>query len=166
MITISNPPSLSQLLHTRDSAVGRLDKLPAELMQYILEQLDFRALSNLSQASLRGHEIVHANSSYEKVMRHAPEALVALSRTKLITYHSAALIRKALFSSECISCREFGSYLFLPTCQRCCWQCLDHNPSLWVTKPAIAAECFSLSPCQLATPYIASNTRNIRHVAL
>ena len=150
MISITNPPSLSQLPHNRESSAGNLDKLPAELMQYILEQLDFRALSYLSQASLRGHEIVHANSSYENTMRYAQETLVALSRTKLITYHSVALIRRALFSSECVSCREFGAYLFLPTCQRCCWQCLDYNPSLWVTKPTIAAECFSLSHHQLA----------------
>lgn len=78
-------------------------------------------------------------------MQHAPQALATLGKTRSIRYHSAATIYATLLSADCISCGNYGAFLFLPTCERCCYHCLWRNQSLWVVPMATAKKCFGFS---------------------
>jgi hypothetical protein len=84
------------------------------------------------------------------MMQYAPHTLVALCRTDLISAHTACNLHSALQSQACESCGFFGPFLFLPTCQRCCFTCLDRNQSFWVLPVNRARRYFGLTARQIA----------------
>jgi hypothetical protein len=146
MISIPEPAKPSAI--ERDpssSSIGLLDILPVELLQYTLHMLDFRSLSHLSRASLHGNEVVRSLPAYRNLMEHAPHTLAALGHTRLITLHSANVLYRTLLSEQCISCGEYGAFLFIPTCERCCYECLCSNQSLWVIPTTLARKCFGFT---------------------
>ncbi|KAF5020328.1 hypothetical protein F66182_7634 [Fusarium sp. NRRL 66182] len=100
------------------SSLGMLDTMPAELLLLTLNLLDFQSLSRLARACFRGKIIVESLSAYRQVMRHAPKVLPALAKTGLIGHHPALLVLSTLQTSRCVSCFEFGAFLYLPTCER------------------------------------------------
>jgi hypothetical protein len=131
------------------ASIGLLNILPVELLQFTLHMLDFRSLSHLSRVSLQGNEVVRSLPAYRNLMEHAPHALAALGYTGLISLHSANALYGTLLSEQCISCGEYGAFLFLPTCERCCYECLCSNQSLWVIPTTLARKCFDLTLSQL-----------------
>jgi len=150
MISIPEPAKPSAIERDpNSSSIGLLDILPVELLQYTLHMLDFRSLSHLSRVSLQGNEVVRSLPAYRNLMKNAPHALAALGHTSLISLHSANALYGTLLSEQCISCGEYGAFLFLPTCERCCYECLCSNQSLWVIPTTLAKKCFDLTPSQL-----------------
>ncbi|KAI5865425.1 hypothetical protein GGS23DRAFT_426333 [Durotheca rogersii] len=135
--------------HATNSSLGRIDTLPPELLLFILNLLDFQSLSRLSRASFRAKAIVEALPAYQELLEHAPDVLVALGRTRILRYHSAALLRQTLRTNRCESCFDFGAFLFLPTCERVCFQCLHENHALRVTTLNLAKKCFHLTNSHL-----------------
>ncbi|RGP61840.1 hypothetical protein FSPOR_9672 [Fusarium sporotrichioides] len=127
------------------SSLGQLDLLPAELLLSVLDLLDFQSLSRLSRVSLLGKDVVEDLPVYSEMIQHAPETLVALGQTRLLGHHTATLLHSTLRQSKCVSCFAFGGFLFLPTCERVCFECLYENQSLRMTSPALAKQCFSLT---------------------
>ncbi|KAI3318197.1 F-box domain-containing protein [Xylariaceae sp. AK1471] len=147
MITISDPPKpIETNLQSCASSLGILDRLPAELLHEVLRNLDFQSAIGFSRVSIQGKNILYSLSAYRDVMNHAPHALAALSQTKLLHLHSASELHNALRNERCATCPEYGVYLFLPTCERCCWQCLQFNPTRRVVSPTAIAKTFALSP--------------------
>lgn len=120
-------------LPNRASSLGILDRLPAELLDEVLGRLDFQSAIRFSRVSFQGRDMLCSLPVFRDVIKHAPHALAALSQTKLLHLHSASELYNALRSERCVLCPEYGAYLFLPACQRCCWHCLRSNPLLWVT---------------------------------
>jgi hypothetical protein len=150
MISIPEPAKPSAIKRgPRSSSIGLLDILPVELLQHTLHMLDFQSLSYLSRVSLQGNEVVRSLLAYRNLMEHAPHTLAALGQTRLISLHSANALYGTLLSEQCISCGEYGPFLFLPTCERCCYECLCGNQSLWVIPTALARKCFDLTLSQL-----------------
>ena len=150
MISIheSIPPTVLQS-SSKSSSIGFLDNLPAELLQWIFNLLDFRSLSRLAQVCHGARGVVGSLPAYRDLVKHASKALIALSRTKLITFHSAASIYAVLHSENCLSCQNYGPFLFLPTCERCCYECLHRDRSLRVIPSQTARMCFGVSPKDL-----------------
>ncbi|KAH6723475.1 F-box domain-containing protein [Leptodontidium sp. MPI-SDFR-AT-0119] len=139
MISISEAAKPSAIKRdASSSSIGLLDILPVEF-----------SLSHLSRVSLQGNEVVRSLPAYRSLMEHAPHALAALGRTRLISLHSANALYGTLLSEQCISCGEYGAFLFLPTCERCCYECLCRNQSLWVIPTTLARKCFDLTLSQL-----------------
>lgn len=97
------------------SSLGPLDTLPTELLHLIFNSLDFQSLSRFAQVCHKAKIVVESLPSYERMIKYASTALIALSRTKLITSHTAATIYAALVSEKCVSCQNFAAFLFLPT---------------------------------------------------
>jgi hypothetical protein len=100
----------------------------------ICASLDFQTLSRLSCTPLRNKAIVESLPAYRDFMKYAPHTLSALAKTRLIAVHSSAKFHANLRSANCVSCGKYGAFLFLPTCERCCNQCLWRNQSLWVIR--------------------------------
>ncbi|KAF2171825.1 hypothetical protein M409DRAFT_18058 [Zasmidium cellare ATCC 36951] len=132
MIKISNPATSSTIARTSDpsSSLGRLDVLPLEILHYTFSMLDLRTLSSISQTCLRGRGVIKSMPEYRDLIRYAPSTMTALGLTRLIEYHSAYDLHTPLLASECASCGEFGPFLFLLACERCCYGCL------WSNKPS------------------------------
>jgi hypothetical protein len=148
MIRATETPKPS--LHaSASSSVGALDLLPPEVLHSILTWLDFLSILRFSLASKRANESVHSLPAHRDLFLHASAALAALGRTRTIAHHSAGRLRAVLRAWRCLYCGGFGAYLFLPTCERCCWFCLENNPALWVVSRGVAGKCFSLSSAEL-----------------
>lgn len=111
----------------------------------IFAMLDFRTLSHISRTCLRGIVVVDSLPEHRDLMRYAPRALAALAKTRLIHHFPAATVHGALLSADCISCNNFGPFLFLPTCERCCYHCLCRVQGFWVIPISMAKKCFGLS---------------------
>lgn len=145
MITVPEPIESNTLPRTlTSSSMGALDVLPTELLHIILSSSDFRTLSHFAQVCHQAKIMVESLPSYQSVMTHASRALIALSQAKLIRVHTAATIHAALLSDRCISCQNYAAFLFLPTCERCCYRCLCEEQSLRVTTLRLAGFCFGL----------------------
>lgn len=146
MISIPSPKRLSIIkASSRSSSIGLLDRLPIEVIQAVLDTLDVQSLSRFSRVSLQGNIIVKSWPVFRDLTDYILQPLAALAQTKLISLHSANTLHATLTSSECTSCKGYGAFLFLPTCQRCCYNCLRHNQSLWVIPKYVARRCFDLS---------------------
>ena len=138
-------PSSVERESNSSASLGNLDDLPLELLHSIFAVLDFQTLSHISRTCSRGVEVVESMPQYRDLRRHTPRAMAALGLTRLIRHHSAAALHAALLSAHCASCGEYGPFLFLPTCERCCFECLGKNQSLWVIPTYVAKKCFGLT---------------------
>lgn len=155
MITID--PSLLALpvstkarrVDDRPSSLGTLDRIPLEILHQIFDQIDLRSLLQLSRVAVRGRSTVQSLPAYRGLVKHAPQTLVVLRMTKLLQTHTVSDLFAALTSERCATCPEYGAYLFLPTCERCCWTCLQLNPARRVVTPAKAKKTFALSSRQV-----------------
>lgn len=148
MITIDDPPSLPAALHIEDrpSSLGALDRLPAELLHEVLGYLDVQSLTRLSCTCRQANAILGSLPSYQHLLSHAAGALAALKRTKLIRRYSLSQLDAVLQSQHCETCPGYGAFLFLLTCERCCWQCLQFRKERLAVPPGVASKALGLTP--------------------
>lgn len=148
MITISDPPKPPAPLQNQDrpSCLGALfDRLPAELLHEVLDRLDVQSLTRFSRTCYQANAILDSNPSYQHLMSYAPDALAALSGIKLIRRYSLSQLNAVLQSQRCETCTGYGAFLFLPTCERCCWQCLQFRKERLVVPPGVACKALDLA---------------------
>nr|POF23987.1 hypothetical protein CFP56_54923 [Quercus suber] len=149
-IEITKPEMHSSNWRTSpSSSLGDLEAFPLELLFAIFALLDFKTLSDISRTCLRGVEVVRSLPQYRDLMQHAPKALAALGKTRLIRHHLAATVHAALLSTDCISCGRYGAFLHLPLCGRCCQPCLWSNQSLRMISIPKARKCFGISAARV-----------------
>ena len=133
-------------------SIGALDTMSTELLCMIFNLLDIQSLSRFARVCRRGKRAVEFLPAYRDLTKHASTALIALNQTKLITAHPIAFVYTACLSESCIACKNYGPFLFLPTCERCCSNCLREDHSLWVISSDLARICFGVFPqdlCQI-----------------
>lgn len=133
----------------RVSSLGLLELLPPELLSGILSMLDVQSIVRLSRTSVAGNLVVRSHQTYRDLVALAPEALSALSRTDLLGFYSVTDIHAALRAERCFACSRYGAFLFLPTCERCCWGCLRTSPLVRLIRPRQIMRYFGLSTEQL-----------------
>ncbi|KAF5634191.1 hypothetical protein F52700_5911 [Fusarium sp. NRRL 52700] len=107
---------------------GILARLPQEILEDIILQLDMDSYRRFRQVSRRTRYLSTAVTVYQRVLCHAPDAINALRRTDLSRHVSYADIYTALTTTKCAFCGLFGDFLFLPTGKRCCFMCLRESP--------------------------------------
>ncbi|KAI1429087.1 hypothetical protein F5Y12DRAFT_591485 [Xylaria sp. FL1777] len=127
------------------SSLGLLGILPTELLFNVLEFLDFPSLFRLMRVSLSWKIVVEALPAYAALRKHVPWELNTLGYTGVIKYYTVSALYGVLLSQKCVSCFEFGGFLFLPTCERICFACLLHNQAYWMFTIEMAQECFLLT---------------------
>lgn len=127
-------------LPSRNSASGRLDLLPVELLHNIFLSLDFQALRCLRLVNFAMKQLVEALPAYGDLVKHAPNALRALADTTLLSYFGATQLYDALLSDRCAGCNEYGDFLFLPTGKRCCVHCIADHPYTRVNTVSAAKQ--------------------------
>ncbi|KAH7176340.1 hypothetical protein EDB81DRAFT_772437 [Dactylonectria macrodidyma] len=154
MIKIKGPPSPpSPLLFTvsweRLSSLGHLDRLPPELMYYVLDDLDFQSLANLARVSSRANTLVESCFKFQDILSRVPEVPIALRKLGLGDLHSVSELYATMRAQKCANCSQFGAFLFLPTNERCCWRCLRNDPNFRVIPHDQVRQYFGLSTGQL-----------------
>ena len=126
------------------STIGSLDIFAAEILDNVLVWLDLRSLLRFGRVSRLGKALVESLPEYRDLRKHASKALVALTRIELIDFHPVSSLHAALRRENCASCKHFAPFLYLPTCERVCFTCLELNPSWRVITVPTARACFGL----------------------
>ncbi|KAF9771018.1 hypothetical protein IL306_011367 [Fusarium sp. DS 682] len=112
--------------------LGKLEKLPQDIIVKIATHLDVESFLRFRNVNGKAHSITSQLPEFRKIMRHAPRAVVSLIRTGLSAHVSFGSLYQALTSEKCEICDDFGALLFLPTCTRCCHNCLRKESSMAV----------------------------------
>ncbi|KAK8031283.1 hypothetical protein PG990_001017 [Apiospora arundinis] len=133
------------------SSIGLLDKFPSEVVVMIMAQLDLQSLARFAKVSFQGDGFVQSCREYRDLLQFVPETIEAYCRLGLLDLHPVADIHRALWTAQCDTCCSPGPFLFLPTCQRCCLGCLDHNPALRLMTPTAAENMYGLTKSQVET---------------
>ncbi|KAI1009884.1 hypothetical protein LB503_011512 [Fusarium chuoi] len=126
----------SRCYKTEVPNLGILARLPQDILEGILLQLDIDSFRRFRQVSRRARYLATALLFYQRVLRHAPDALNALRRTDLSGYVSYSDVYTALTTTKCAFCGRFGDFLFLPTAKRSCFECLRNSPETALFNPA------------------------------
>ncbi|KAK8113445.1 hypothetical protein PG984_013971 [Apiospora sp. TS-2023a] len=132
-------------LGDRSSSLGLLDRFPSELIIRIMGQLDLQGLARLSQVSIQANDYVLSFRDYRSLVLHAPVVVQALTKMGLVGLHSAGDLYSTLRAGACAVCGELGPFLYLPTCQRCCWSCWGYYPSFRIMPINHARRLYDLS---------------------
>jgi hypothetical protein len=107
--------------------LGALDRLPIELLQGLLPQLDLCSLMQFRRVNRRAIEIVESILQYKTIATHASNVLQGALRTGAGKWISCESVYEKLCVAECEQCGDFGSYLYILTCQRVCFLCLSED---------------------------------------
>ena len=136
-------------LASRPSSLGLLDRLPTEILFLVLGMLDTQSVPHVACASFKGAMLVRSHPEYQNLRHYAPQALAALAMTETANLHSVRWLHMALRSERCVLCPGFGFFLFLPTGERCCDECLRSSPYCEMIDIEDARRGFLLSNSQL-----------------
>lgn len=108
------------------SSFGHLAKLPNEILRTVFGHLtcdDIEALLCCSTGGVR--RAVLACPNYRTLLQHAPAILNILKRTQLARNFTITQIFKTFTRPSCMTCSQFGGYVFLLSFTRCCMQCAE-----------------------------------------
>lgn len=120
---------------TSDGAqFGDLTPVPIEIMSTICSMLDAKSAFQFSHVSRRARETTATVPAFKRVRDYGSEAMRAVLKTGFAPHLSVADIDRALTSSECVVCKDFGCFFFIPLAARCCFECLRCEDELGAIK--------------------------------
>ncbi|KAF4994715.1 hypothetical protein FGRMN_5604 [Fusarium graminum] len=114
------------------SGLGLLGHLPDELVLMILSELDVVSYLQFRGVNTRARSIATNSKDYKTVTRHGLGGLKAILKVRLGHLFTISALRRVLVSRECEFCGKFATFLYLITCQRCCFTCLQISSELRV----------------------------------
>ena len=153
VISVNESVTLSFPKIDRDcqSSLGRLDVLPIELLLITFNYLDLQSLSRISRVSLHANKAVQSLPTYRDLLSITGHVFQVLSLTRVISLHSVGTLHATLLSDQCVSCGNYGPFLFLISADRSCFACLSRNRSLWMTPLSVVDCCSNLTQRDLKT---------------
>jgi len=140
-------------------SLGRLENLPVETIQQILQYLDLQTLFEFRAVNRRATLMIDNIPSYRVLIAYVPDVLRAMFRTHAVQHHSFINLYAAFESESCYLCGSFGAFFSLLECRRCCYYCLLKAEETLPHPRAQALKDFGLSettiaktPCMLSLP--------------
>ena len=130
---LSSPlPSIA----TPTSSGSRIDQLPVEIVWKILRDLDVASFFKFRGVNRRAYHIASSLQEYRIIVQYAVQAIMALAETELMPLFTLSDIYSVLLQKDCTICGpiNFSTFIFLPTFQRCCNNCLQSHPSFDVHR--------------------------------
>ncbi|KAF7560269.1 hypothetical protein G7046_g3890 [Stylonectria norvegica] len=121
------------------TGLGNLDRLPPELIDKVLYNLDILSYFRFRQVNRPARVIATDQRDYALVAKHGLEGLRSLLRTKLAHHFTVADLHLPLITENCLLCGAFGGFLFLPTAMRCCFACIRASRKLRMVCPSVFA---------------------------
>ncbi|KAK3693914.1 hypothetical protein B0T22DRAFT_55749 [Podospora appendiculata] len=132
-------------------SAGQLDRLPLELAQTILLQLDIPTLTRFRRVNRWAACLVDSLHPYSQVLKHCPGVLRAIIGLKA-SYFSLAMLYQTLSSTaQCASCDCTGGYLYLITCRRVCHHCFTTRPEYLPVALSLVTYHTELTPHETAS---------------
>lgn len=110
---------------------GSLERLPLELLQDTLYNLDLQSLTTFRSVSKRVRYIVSNIPRYHTIIRHIPNALRFMLSTRTASLCTLSELYDALLSRKCFVCGKFGGFLSVLNYRRCCFHCITYSKELF-----------------------------------
>lgn len=127
------------------TTLGRLDRLPIELLREICLYLDIDSLFGLRHVNRRASQVVGALRFYRVMVQHSLEALCILLKTEAAASFTLGEFAEVLHTENCRLCGSFRGFVFLPSLTRCCFSCMEFAPDCSVIDLLIGITFQSLS---------------------
>ena len=127
-----------------------LDAFSIDLINEILQYSDLSTISMFSLLNRQARIIAYESLPYKHLLLHAPHAPVALIRTGVGSHFIVQEVFHVLCSPDCRICGNFGAFLWMPACIRCCFVCLRKTPELLPMSESHAKAVFGLTKKALA----------------
>ncbi|KAK2608992.1 hypothetical protein QQS21_002472 [Conoideocrella luteorostrata] len=124
------PPLLHGTSKPSTCGIGTLARLPPEVISYVCLMLDVQSLLTLSQVNRHARNVVATNPQLRRLADHASNCLWVTMKTGLARHITTRSLYHALMTRKCSFCRYFGSFIILPTAQRCCFLCIKNRHDL------------------------------------
>lgn len=112
------------------SDLGYFDQLPYELKLMVLSRLDVQSFLRLRHVNRKSRMMIHDMEEYRELVKHGPNALLAVSRTGMDSKIGFMDLHLALCTRNCYICGSFGGFLWIPTAKRCCFGCIESSGSM------------------------------------
>ncbi|EKD20705.1 hypothetical protein MBM_01387 [Drepanopeziza brunnea f. sp. 'multigermtubi' MB_m1] len=125
---------------------GRLARLPLEILNKILFELDVESLGSIRLLNTWFKDVVDSLPAYRALAIYATHALRALTVTNMLSQHSVGHLYDTLTKSRCTTCSmSLGPFLFIPTGRRYCYCCIKTHPHMQMLTYTSAKKLFRLS---------------------
>ncbi|KAI9825618.1 MAG: hypothetical protein M1832_000962 [Thelocarpon impressellum] len=131
--------------------LGRLERLPLELLHSTLLDLDLQSLTTLRAVSRRARSVVDALPQYRDIVTHAAASLRAALSLNVASWIFCRMLHRELCSKTCVNCSHFGATLYLLNCSRVCYPCLNDDLRLLPLTPTNARSAFGLGSLELSS---------------
>lgn len=145
------------------ASLGALDRLPIELLQEILIQLDLSTFMAFRCTNRRAKELADHLPQYKAITTNARNALRGILRIGTSRWITCKSLFEKLRTSACEHCGDFGGYLYILTCRRVCFLCFSQDKRYLPLRPGQACRKFGLErgiiqtlPCMRVIPGIYS----------
>ncbi|KAJ5257009.1 hypothetical protein N7478_013113 [Penicillium angulare] len=139
--------------------LGALDRLPLEIINLALIQLDMQTLTDFRHVNRTARLVIDSIPQYKRILAHVPAAIRGSLNIETARFFSCLDLYEKLSTAECDSCGDFGGYLYLVTCRRVCFLCLtkksDYLPVLRkdaIRKFGLRSEHLASLPCMKSFP--------------
>lgn len=107
--------------------LGTLNTLPLELFHEIIRKLDLRTLTDFRHVNRQAMWLVESAPQYKTIRKHAFNALRGILCIQAGRWITCEMLYNKLCTAECEQCGDFGSYLYILTCERVCYVCLTSD---------------------------------------
>lgn len=108
--------------------LGRLSTLPVEVLCMVIDNLDLESFRSLSITNHNAARISKIHRQYRFLAAHYPLVLRTLYATGAPHHIGILELYNALKKKCCFLCNNPAAYIYLPTCQRICPQCMIIAP--------------------------------------
>jgi hypothetical protein len=155
--------------------LGALERLPTELLQGLLPELDLCSLMQFRCVNRRAIEIVESIPQYKAIATYVSNVLQGAVRIGTAKWISCETVYEKLCSAECEQCGDFGGYLYILTCKRVCFLCLSEDDTYLpllvshaVRKFGINRQIIRTLPCleSIRGEYLLEKERHRFHITL
>lgn len=132
------------------STLGDFDALLIEVLDMVIQTSDLHIVAAMRLLSRRGRQVVDNSAPYRWIMLYAPSVVVALTKVEVASQFTVNDVFRVLRTSVCAIYGQFGTFLWIPECIRCCMRCLYEAPALMPMIVADAEGAFKLTKRTLA----------------
>ncbi|KAJ5555287.1 hypothetical protein N7535_007726 [Penicillium sp. DV-2018c] len=123
--------------------MGDLSRLGLDILQEVVEHLDFGSALQFSLVNRYAHQLVE-RSSLTFIKKWAPSLHRTLWIARIIGYWELWQLKAAIRDGRCASCGDLAKEICVATMVRCCPLCLKHNAAYWCLTKAQTTAAFAL----------------------
>lgn len=125
--------------------LGALERLPLELLQEAILYLDFETLASLRRVNARAMQVVDSVPTYRTILRQCPNIVRGLYSIRYAAFVSLAQLWSTLGRTKCVTCDDFGGYIYLLTCERVCFLCFRNDARFYPLNVSEACRQYAIN---------------------